>query len=131
MNCEDKLFFFSDIFGFFLSFKIVLPSFSLVDLTINYEMVKYGRHSQFPHLPPIYLSKLDQSVHVVFDWCTVCDRLCFQGDAHQWRRSSVQWLPLAWVGCHAWRTNSLHLYWFYLERFDPQWDFFFLISWMT
>lgn len=49
-----KSIFFSDIFRFFQSLKIVLPSFSIVDLTsfINYEMVKYGRHSQFPHLPP-------------------------------------------------------------------------------
>lgn len=49
-----KSIFFSDIFRFFQSLKIVLSSFSIVDLTsfINYEMVKYGRHSQFPHLPP-------------------------------------------------------------------------------
>lgn len=83
------------------------------------------------HICHLDLSKLDQNVHVVFDWCTVCDRLCFHGDAHEWWGSSVQRPPLAWVGCHAWRTNSLHLYWFSLERFDLHWDSFFLISWMS
>lgn len=127
-----KSFFFSDIFRFFQSLKIVLLSFSIVDLTsfINYEMVKYMEDIPSFHICHLDLSKLDQNAHVVFDWCTVCDRLCFHGNAHEWWGSSVQRPPLAWVGCHAWRTNSLHLYWFSLERFDLHWDSFFLISWM-
>ena len=97
--------------------NIVSPKLKWYSTGCRYQYINCD--SQFAH-KLLDLLSWNRMFTMFWQWCTVCDRLHFHGDTNQWWRSAVQWLPMAWVDCHAWWANSLHRYRLNMERFGTK-----------
>ena len=97
--------------------NIVSPKLKWYSTGCRYQYINCD--SQFAH-KLLDLLSWNRMFTMFWQWCTVCDRLHFHGDTNQWWRSAVQWLPMAWVDCHAWWANGFHRYRLNMERFGTK-----------